>query len=110
MSKNYNQNPKRCGYCGKTLDVDSLYQNRKYHKWTPNCSQWHNQFLMKMRKARDSDVPYIQRFVTWADKQLEENLKTEKNLHPLVATLLTRKHKTHCEVGLKLSIKEMIVQ
>ena len=105
MSKDWNQEPEHCKYCGKRLDIDSLYQHRQYHKWDPHCTQYHNQFLGKMRKARESPLEYIRvNFINWADKELA-NGATEKQIHPLVAMILTRKHRAIVREAMEMFVR-----
>ena len=99
MSKNYNQSPDNCKYCGMRLDIESLYQGRQYHKRDsergyPDCSYKHNQFLGKMRKLKSSNDPRHMQYLERIQKQRESGLKSEFTLHPLLTMVLSKKTDT----------------
>lgn len=96
MSKNYNQTPENCKYCGGRLDIESLYQGRQYHKRDiergyPDCSYKHNQFLGKMRKIKTSNDPNHIKYRERIQKRLDNQLTTEFLLHPLLTMVLSKK-------------------
>lgn len=91
MSKNYYQLPDKCGYCGTELDSDSFYQNRKLHKYNPNCQSRHNQFLSKMRKAKASKNKFQREFALDLEKKLEAGLITERDADPLLSIVNIKK-------------------
>ena len=81
-----------CGYCGRALEIDASYMNRKYHKYEPfNCGQRHNTFNAKIRRGLASDSKFVVRFCKWAVNQIKADIVTEFQVDPLLNVILRNK-------------------